>query len=300
MRYPAVLEHYLKLQASLAQSRYFYVRMKFYETSTQYDYSFPAVSLAYFLRYPNPYAKHVLSTDVIDRYVDPVTKRLHTTRLHLKKSKVPSAILKLLPRGLAGPGGASQSFVLEKSTIDVQEGWMETESRNMEWTGILNVVEKQRYCRQPAATDTWADKLAAAQVDAVGEKAKERTSCKTVVTFVSRLGQARRLSRNKEAEDATEGVEEEPPKQGFLAALSTAGIQRTVELVGVKRTKTALVNGKEGMNVVLERLRHGGLVGVLEGMRRDRMEMIGEGGPWKQVWRNGTYELDQKSDNDND
>ncbi|KIV82885.1 hypothetical protein PV11_04952 [Exophiala sideris] len=239
--------------------------MKVYESSFKYEYTFPAVTLAYLLRYPNPYAKHVVSSDVIDRYVDPETQRLHTIRLHLKRSKVPSGILKFLPRGLAGPGGSSQSYILEKSTIDVREGWMETESRNMEWTGILSVVERQSYQRQRLAD------LPQNEVD----RAKETTSCRTVVTFVSHLGQGILSRRNKEHPQRTS--EDEAPKQGFFASWSTAGIQRTIELIGVKRTQTALVNGKEGMNVVLERLRSGGLVAVLDGMRRDRMEsMAGE------------------------
>ena len=268
--------------------------MKFYETSFQYDYSFPAVSLAYFLRYPNPYSKHVLSTDVIDRHIDPVTKRLHTTRLHLKRSKVPSGILRFLPKGLAGPGGASQSFVLETSTVDVQEGWMETESRNMEWTGILSVREKQFYRRQVpvAAPDTWVDKLDTADMEASPARDKEWTSCKTTVTFVSRIGQAK-LRRAKQVDESSDN-EEEPAKQGFFAALSTAGIQKTVEMVGVKRTHRAMINGARGMNVVLERLRSGGLMGVLEGMRRDRMEMMN--GPWQQVWQEGLQNSDRRDD----
>jgi len=239
--------------------------MKVYESSFKYEYTFPAVTLAYFLRYPNPYAKHVVSSDVVDRYLDPETQRLHTTRLHLKKSKVPAGILKFLPRGLAGPGGASQSFVLEKSIIDVREGWMETESRNMEWTGILSVVERQSYQRQRLADLTSGSNN---EVD----RAKEMTSCRTVVTFVSHLGQGILSRKNKEHSQRV--AEEETPKQGFFASWSTTGIQRTIELIGVKRTQTALVNGKEGMNVVLERLRNGGVVAVLDGMRRDRMEMM--------------------------
>lgn len=250
--------------------------MKFYESSFNYDYPFPTVTLAYFLRYPNPYSRHVLSTDVIDRYVDPSTKRLHTTRLHLKKSKVPSAILKLLPRGLAGPGGNSESFILEKSVVDLKEGWMQTESKNMEWTGILSVVERQQFKRRT----TLAEAIAEAGV-------ADGTACRTSVTFVSKLGQAR-AARKKAAEGA---AADEPPKQGFFAAWSTAGLQRTVELVGVKRTKTAVVNGKAGMNIVLERLREGGVLGVLEGMRRDRLEMGGEA-LWKQSWRDATSPKD--------
>jgi len=242
--------------------------MKFYEHSSNYEYTFPAVALAYFLRYPNPYSRHVLSSDVIERHIDPETGRLHSTRLHLKKSKVPSAILNFLPRSITGPGGTSQSYVLEKSTIDVKEGWMETESKNMEWTGILSVVEKQTYRRQ-RLSEISGNELQP-------QRPREATTCKTVVTFVSHLGQGKLLGRRKAGQ--TTDIEDEPPKQGLFAAWSTAGIQRTVELVGVKRTKTAVVNGKEGMNVVLERLRSGGIVAVLEGMRRDRLEIMGADG----------------------
>ncbi len=200
--------------------------------------------------------------------------------------------MKFLPKGLAGPGGASQSFVLEKSIIDVKEGWMESESKNMEWTGILSVVEHQMYRRQPVPTDSWVDKLAASDLDTQDTKNTSWTSCKTTVTFVSKLGQGAILGRRK-ADLPPSQIDEEQPKQGFFASWSAAGIQKTVELVGVKRTKTALVNGRTGMNVVLERLRSGGIVGVLEGMRRDSADVMGpDGGPWKQAWTNGNQNAD--------
>ena len=47
------------------------------------------------------------------------------------------------------------------------------------------------------------------------------------------------------------------------------------------------MKSKEGMNVVLERLRKGGIVGVLEGMRKDREAAFGPDGPWKRVWLQG-------------
>lgn len=235
--------------------------MKFFENKFTYDYSFPAVSLAYFLRYPNPYSRHVLTTDVIDRYVDPSTQRLHTTRLHLKKSKIPAGILKLLPKGMGGSDSSGQSYILETTVVDPQEGWMETESRNMEWTGILSVVEKQRYQRLQAENDVRA--LDGLSID----QRAEQTTVRTTVTFKSRLGQGKLLGRKKA--DHIEG-EDEAPKKGFFSSLSTAGIQRTIELIGVSRTRDAVLKSKEGMNVVLERLRSGGIVGVLEGMRRDR------------------------------
>lgn len=149
----------------------------------------------------------------------------------------------------------------------------------MEWTGILSVVEQQDYRRQPVRTEAWTDKLIATDSEKAPKTvSQEWTSCKTTVTFVSKLGQAKAL--RKKAGGFSNG-EEDAPKQALFASWGTAGIQRTVELIGVKRTTKAVVNGAKGMNVVLERLRHGGLVGVLEGMRQDRLEIFGPDGPWK-------------------
>ena len=257
--------------------------MKIYQSSTDYTgYSLPTVSLAYFLRYPNPKAPHVLSTDTLSQYVDPATKRLHTVRLHLKRSKVPAAVVKFLPKAMAGADGVSQTYILEKSVIDVKEGWMETESRNMEWTGVLSVVEKQMY----------RDKSLAELSGISG------THCQTTVTFVSKIGEA--LKRRKAAHAATDAAdhdEDEQPKQGWFSSWSTGAIQRTIELVGVKRTKQAATNSAEGMKIVMDRLRNGGIRAVLEGMRHDRIEAFGtapimgdldsDASPWKQVWNQG-------------
>ena len=265
--------------------------MKFFENVFTYDYSFPAVSLAYFLRYPNPYSRHVLTTDVIDRYVDPTTNRLHTIRLHLKKSKVPSGILKLLPKGMGGSDNSGQSYIMEKTVVDTKEGWMETESRNMEWTGILSVVEKQVYERQPI--EGALDSLEGLSLD--DKRGGEQTTVKTTVTFRSRLGQGKLLGSKKKADQNGE-VEEEAPKKGLFSSLSTAGIQRTIELIGVNRTRDAVLKSKQGMNVVLERLRNGGIVGVLEGMRQDREAAFGPEGPWKRVWHQGNALRDHDED----
>ncbi|KAL8675377.1 MAG: hypothetical protein Q9168_000208 [Polycauliona sp. 1 TL-2023] len=260
--------------------------VKFYESSFSYDYPFPAVSLAYFLRYPNPYAKHVLSTDVIERQFDPDSQRLHTTRLHLKRSKLPPTVLKLLPKGILGSSSDSgQSYILEKSIVDVKEGWMTTETRNLEWTGILSVIEKQSYIR-PAQDDA-SDRGGAAQT--------ETTEVKTSTTFVSRFGQGGpRTARRKAGAVSTtskdavvEAADDVQPKKGFLSSWSTSSLQRTIEAIGMRRTREALLKSKDGMNVVLGRMRSGGLVEVLEGMRKDREAMYGPEGPWKRTWNQG-------------
>ena len=261
--------------------------VKFYTTNHTHSYPFPAVSLAYFLRYPNPYSTHVLSTDVISRTFDPLTQRLSTVRLHLKRSKLPPAILKLLPKGILGAGSAGDghSFVLEKSTVDVREGWMETESRNLEWTGVLSVVERGRYTRAvPEGGGSGTPINEAGGSTGVLEMAKdERTDVTTTVTFQSRFGQARLLGNRRKGGSLSEIStieEDDTPRKGFFSTWSTASLQRTIEAMGVRRTRDALVKSKDGMNVVLERLRMGGLVGVLEGMRRDS-KMVVRGEVWK-------------------
>lgn len=259
--------------------------MKVYENYFSYDFSFPTVTLAYFLRYPNPYSRHVLSTDVIDRYVDPTTQRLHTTRLHLKRSKIPSAMLRLLPSGTVGAGGAGQSYILEKTVVDVGEGWMQTESRNMEWTGILSVVEHQKYWRQLPDEQKEVPTTSTLRTS----QPKETTDVKTTVVLNSRLGQGKLMGRKRAESSSSDSpasgdADDELPRKGFFATWSTAGVQRTIELIGVKRTEGAVVKSKEGMTLVMERLRKGGIVGVLEGMRQDRDAAFGPEGAFKRAW----------------
>ncbi|KAI9784276.1 MAG: hypothetical protein M1839_002337 [Geoglossum umbratile] len=266
--------------------------VKFYENSFGYDYSFPAVTLAYFLRYPNPYSTHVLSTDVIDRHIDPKTKRLHTVRLHLKRSKLPSAVLKLLPKSILGAtsNDSSQAYILEKSVVDINEGWMETESQNLEWTGILSVVERQVYRRPLSLAATGDDTGSSTSPKTWDSTQDERTDVTTTVTFHSRLGQSRLLHHRHKPTPSDS--DPSPPRKSLFQSWSTSSMQRSIELIGVRRTRDQLVKSKEGMKVVLERLREGGLVCVLEGMRRDREESgafsghARGGGAWKRVWNN--------------
>lgn len=253
--------------------------VKFYTSSHTYDFSFPTVSLAFFLRYPNPYSTHVISTDVIERNFDPVTQRLYTTRLLLKKSKVPSAIMKLLPLSILGHSattGNSQSYILERSTVDIKEGWMSTESRNLEWIGVLSVIERQVYAPGPLErpslpSSSFSDM--AKPTDRLSVDAGARTHVTTTVTLKSRLGQ--RLRRHRAATVDADDEEGHEKKVGFFRSWSQASLQRSIEAIGLRRTSKSQPNAKEGMKVVLERLREGGLSQVLEEMRRDREAALG-------------------------
>lgn len=241
--------------------------VKFYSSDYTYDYGFSTVSLAYFLRYPNPYARHVASTDTIERSFDPETGRLTTVRLHLKRSRMPPAVVKLLPSsylGNAGADGRTQSFILERSVVDVKEGWMESESRNLDWNNVLSVIEKHRYERPKALAE------------GAGYN-EETTKVNISVTLKSRIGEQIRKRRAMWGEQATAtsvmgGGEEEVPlkKQGWLSSWGSGAVRTAIETISLQRTEKSQPKAQKGMKVVLERLRHGGLVEVLEGMRADR------------------------------
>ncbi|KAJ8613295.1 hypothetical protein MRB53_036982 [Persea americana] len=270
--------------------------VKFHTHSYTHSHPFPTVMLAYYLRYPNPYSTHVLSTDTIARHYDPSTQRLYTARLHLKRSKIPAAVLSLLPAGILGSkgrstDGTSQSWILERSVVDVNSGVMITESRNLDLTGVLAVRESQLYTKPGADLQAFFKdynpragwrigvdferprwRLPSLQsVSQADADAEEQTNVTTKVELVSRLGEVwqRRKSASAAAMASTQD-DDAPPKMGFFRSLGTASVQRSIEAIGLRRTERAVSKSVEGMNVVLARMRRGGLVAVLEGMRRDR------------------------------
>ncbi|AEO56883.1 hypothetical protein MYCTH_2314842 [Thermothelomyces thermophilus ATCC 42464] len=224
-------------------------------TNHTYSHPFPTVTLAFFLRYCspqlNPFANHVLSTDTIDSHVDPETGRLHTTRIHLKKSRLPPSVMKLLPSSLTGGTSDKASYILETSVVDMREGWMATESRNLNFVGVLSVVERQLYTVPK-------NKASAAAAAA----AAESTDVETRVVFRSRLGERIRDRLGQAQAQAEAAVSE--GGSGFFARLGARGIQRSIETLASTKTQDQLGKSREGMRMILERLRQTGIMGVLE------------------------------------
>jgi len=223
------------------------------------------------------------------RHYDADMQRLTTIRLHLKRSKLPAAVLKLLPRSFLGASasGDTQTYILEKSVVDLKEGWMDTESRNLEWTGVLSVVERQMF-RRPMHDEArlFQGMEGAAQrhgflnfsvkggASAKIEDQGETTEVSSSVTLHSHIGETWKKKREAAREGAAVAEDESPPKVGFLRSWGTAALQRNIEKIGLTRAQRSQPNAREGMKVVLERMRGGGLVAVLEGMRRDREAIL--------------------------
>ncbi|BEI79909.1 hypothetical protein CcaverHIS002_0104380 [Cutaneotrichosporon cavernicola] len=96
--------------------------VQFYRKTHTYPEPPPTPLLAFFLRYPNPFARHVLSVDVLERTVDPSTGRIKTVRLILKRGIVPQWASKFLPVAKASGGRGLDAWVLEESVVD-PPGW---------------------------------------------------------------------------------------------------------------------------------------------------------------------------------
>ncbi|TPX14394.1 uncharacterized protein E0L32_005358 [Thyridium curvatum] len=234
-------------------------------TNFNYSHPFPTVTLAYFLRYCspqlNPFANHVLSTDTLSSHVDPDTGRLHTTRIHLKKSRLPAAVIKLLPTSVTGGIADKSSYILETSVVDMREGWMKTESKNLNFAGILSVVEKQLYTA-PSST------MAPSQLQ---DAQSSTTGVETTVIFRSRLGERIRDRIGQGQQHAHQHLDDQKPgwfAKGWVHNLGAKGVQRSIETIASTKTQDQLGKSREGMRAVLERLRMSGIIGVLELRRR--------------------------------
>lgn len=106
-------------------------------TFLTYNFDFATASTAYLNRYPNPFAKHVLSSDTIESYVDELG-RLRTTRLVVKTGLLPDFIKPFL-------GHRLDSWILEKSVIDPKEKVVLTYSANVDHRRFVKVEEYVTY-----------------------------------------------------------------------------------------------------------------------------------------------------------
>ncbi|KAI0479746.1 PRELI-like family protein [Xylaria cf. heliscus] len=239
-------------------------------TNHTYSHPFPTVTLAFFLRYYspqlNPFSSHVLSTDTISSYVDPATGRLHTTRIHLKKSRMPSTVVKLLPTSVTGGGGDKSSYVLETSVVDMKEGWMKTESRNLNFTGVLSVVEEQHYSSSPPDGGFASSSFNNLALP-LARPLTPSTFVTTTFSYRSTLGNKK---HDRAPVDSVDTPDEAGPRRlgSWISGWGANRIQRSIESIASNKTEDQLIKSRDGMGMVLERLRNNGVVSVLRELRR--------------------------------
>ncbi|KAJ7804876.1 PRELI-like family-domain-containing protein [Mycena leptocephala] len=107
--------------------------MKFFSQSYSYDDPWSIVTLAFFLRYPNPYASHVLSCDVISRSVSP-SGSLMTTRLILKRGAMP----RWFPKGIVS---RAETWVVEETEVDPVGRTVKCKTKNLDHVKVMQVEE---------------------------------------------------------------------------------------------------------------------------------------------------------------
>lgn len=95
--------------------------------------SWPIVTLAFFLRYPNPYASHVVSCDIISRSLTP-NGTLATKRLILKRGVLP----KWAPKGIIS---RAESWVIEESEVDPFGKMVNCTTKNVDHVKVIQVQE---------------------------------------------------------------------------------------------------------------------------------------------------------------
>ncbi|KAF7320200.1 RIC1 domain-containing protein [Mycena kentingensis (nom. inval.)] len=107
--------------------------MKFFASNYQYDDPWSIVTLAFFLRYPNPYASHILSCDVVSRSLTDAGTLL-TTRLILKRGAMP----RWFPKGIIN---RAESWVVEETEVDPVGRIVSCKTRNLDHVKIMQVEE---------------------------------------------------------------------------------------------------------------------------------------------------------------
>jgi len=107
--------------------------MRLFSQTFLYDDPWSIVSLAFFLRYPNPYASHVVSCDVISRIATP-HGTLQTKRLILKRGALP----KWAPKGIMS---RAESWIIEESEVDPFGKVVKCKTRNLDHVKVMQVEE---------------------------------------------------------------------------------------------------------------------------------------------------------------
>ncbi|KAK3827607.1 MAG: PRELI-like family-domain-containing protein [Benniella sp.] len=115
--------------------------VKFYQHTSSFEHAWDNVTYAFWLRYPNPFASHVVGCDVIDRQVDPHTGVLRTTRLIHKQG--------VLPRWGRHLIKSADAYIIEESVVDPRTQTMVTRTKNLNHVRVMQVEETQTFTVHP-------------------------------------------------------------------------------------------------------------------------------------------------------
>jgi len=166
--------------------------VKWFKQITNLKHSWEQLSLAIWSKYPNPHSSHVLTSDVVDRYVDPQTGYLYTTRLFLKTGNIPKWGRKLI-------NNSNEAYVIEQSVCKPNEGSMIVTTKNLSHAKLMLIEETQKFIKKDDANTTMVTKARitsnlwgplCSRIESVGlKKMREGTknSCNGLLYVVEKL-----------------------------------------------------------------------------------------------------------------
>uniref|UniRef100_A0A915E3T0 PRELI/MSF1 domain-containing protein n=1 Tax=Ditylenchus dipsaci TaxID=166011 RepID=A0A915E3T0_9BILA len=105
-----------------------------------FNYGFNDVSAVFYNRYPNSFAKHIISEDVISREI--TEERIITRKLIVKKA---ASFLKSVPSWMSRLTSVQYMPTIEESVFDKKNMTLKTYTRNICWKNILNMDERCIY-----------------------------------------------------------------------------------------------------------------------------------------------------------
>lgn len=121
---------------------------KYFTTTHTHPFSFDTVASAFFQRYPNPMADHVLTEDTLHRELKSAGTLLYTRRLLTKTDKVPKWGEKWIPSSIK-----RVVPLIEESQVDMKGRKLVTYTRNIGLSRFMLCVEKVCYHPNPLRPD---------------------------------------------------------------------------------------------------------------------------------------------------
>lgn len=123
--------------------------MKLFSTSHIFPFPWQTLTSANWRKYPNEKAQHVVSCDVIDRYVDK-NGVLYTERLIQCRQPTPSFLRRLFSQSPNQPNTEHNAFFREISLLDPVGQEYEATTINLSMTNICIVEEQCSFKPDPA------------------------------------------------------------------------------------------------------------------------------------------------------
>lgn len=117
--------------------------VKEFNGNYKFPYKWDIVSSCFWVKYPNPFSKHVLSEDVLSRKITD-SNVLVTKKLLVKERTFP------IPKWAEKFVTFKNVFVLEESHCDRDNKTLTSFTRNISSTKLMTVVEKCVYTQDPS------------------------------------------------------------------------------------------------------------------------------------------------------